>query len=231
MAWREEDNPVTGGLRNPGLVAPLLDLSEQMQSGQLSAAEYLERIQKAQGRFERLRGRMAESILAGSNLEDYREGLNEALQDTFNLLQYGLEELQLYRSGEDRAPLRMGRLLLEKGEQEYLALLEIIQNETQGCERERTTDLWSQLVSEAGRAQSTEITPEEWAETLAWGEWALRAHMDGTFRDFQRALSTLRVEPAKPGEAERQVMVSLARLREFLGLSVEIQTQPEEVEL
>lgn len=227
MAWREEDNPVTGGLRNPGLVAPLLDLAEQMQSGQLSAAEYLERIEKARGRFERLRDRMAESILAGSNLEAYREGLMEALQDAFQLLQYGLDELQIYRSGEDRAPLRMGRLLLEKGEQEYLALLEIIQNETQGCERERTTDLWSQLVNEAGRAQLAEITPEEWVETLAWGEWALRAHMDGTFRDFQRALATLRREPADPEQAERQVMMSLHRLREFLGLSV----QPQEAEL
>ena len=87
------------------------------------------------------------------------------------------------------------------------------------------------MVDSDHRAQSAEINPEEWAETLAWGEWALRAHMDGTFRDFQRALSTLRLEPTKPGEAERKVMVSLARLREFLGLSVEIQTQPEEVEL
>lgn len=221
MSWREEDHPLTGSLRNPGLVAPLLDLALHMQAGHLTPTEYLERIQKAQGRFQRLRGRMAESILAGNNLEAYREGLMEALDDTFNLLQYGLEELQIYRVGENRAPLRMGRLLLEKGEQEYLALLEIIQKEdTPGCERERTTDLWSQLVQEAGRAQLGEITPEDYVETLAWGEWALRAHMDGTFRDFQRALSTLRIAPHEPGEAEQKVIVSLHRLREFLGLSV-----------
>ncbi|MBX3170152.1 MAG: hypothetical protein KF760_22295 [Candidatus Eremiobacteraeota bacterium] len=222
MSWREEDNPLSGGLRNPGLVAPLLDLALHMQAGHLTPAEYLERIQKAQGRFQRLRGRMAESILAGTNLEAYREGLMEALDDTFNLLQYGLEELQVYRVGENRAPLRMGRLLLEKGEQEYLALLEIIQKEADvpGCERERTTDLWSQLLHEAGRARLGEITPEDYLETLAWGEWALRAHMDGTFRDFQRALNSLRASPDQPTEAEQKVLVSLHRLREFLGLSV-----------
>lgn len=222
MSWREEDNPLSGGLRNPGLVAPLLDLALHMQAGHLTPAEYLERIHRAQGRFQRLRGRMAESILAGTNLEAYREGLMEALDDTFNLLQYGLEELQIYRVGENRAPLRMGRLLLEKGEQEYLALLEIIQKEADvpGCERERTTDLWSQLVHEAGRAQLGEITPEDYVETLAWGEWALRAHMDGTFRDFQRALGSLRLAPEQPYEAEQKVIVSLHRLREFLGLSV-----------
>lgn len=221
MSWREEDNPLNGGLRNPGLVAPLLDLALHMQAGHLTPAEYLDRIKKAQGRFQRLRGRMAESILAGTNLEAYREGLMEALDDTFNLLQYGLEELQVYRVGENRAPLRMGRLLMEKGEQEYLALLEIIQkDDAPGCERERTTDLWSQLVHEAGRAQLGEITTEDYIETLAWAEWALRAHMDGTFRDFQRALSTLRAAPHQPDDAEQKVIVSLTRLREFLGLSV-----------
>lgn len=222
MSWREEDNPLSGGLRNPGLVAPLLDLALHMQAGHLTPTEYLERIQKAQGRFQRLRGRLAESILAGTNLEAYREGLMEALDDTFNLLQYGLEELQIYRVGENRAPLRMGRLLLEKGEQEYLALLEILEKEAEvpGCERERTTDLWSQLVHEASRAQRGEIAAEEYVETLAWGEWALRAHMDGTFRDFQRALGSLRSSPDQPQEAEQKAIVSLHRLREFLGLSV-----------
>lgn len=222
MSWREEDNPVTGGLRNPGLVAPLLELSQHMQTGHLTAEEYVDRISKAQGRFQRLRGRMAESILAGINLQAYREGLMESLDDTFNLLQSGLEELQAYRVGENRAPLRMGRLLLEKGEQEYLALLEIIQSDDeQGCEKERTTNLWAQLLNEAQKAHAGEITPEEWVETLAWGEWALRAHMDGTFRDFQRALVSLRHTPDYPGDAEQKVMVSLHRLREFLGLSVE----------
>ncbi|MFN8612137.1 MAG: hypothetical protein U0931_31625 [Vulcanimicrobiota bacterium] len=221
MSWREEDNPLTGGLRNPGLVAPLLELSQQMQTGHLSPEDYVDRLNRAQGRFQRLRGRMAESILGGTNMQAYREGLMEALDDTFNLLQYGLEELQLYRVGENRAPLRMGRLLLEKGEQEYLALLEIVQaEEDNGCERERTTNLWAQLLNEAQKARQGEVTAEEWVETLAWGEWALRAHMDGTFRDFQRALVALRHSPEAPEEAESKVMVSLHRLREFLGLSV-----------
>lgn len=221
MAWREEDNPLNGGLRNPGLVSPLLDLANQVQAGQLTPAEYQERILKAQGRFQRLQERMAETIQSGDSLEGYRDGLMEALEDTFQLFQYGLEELQVYRAGQDRAPLRIGRLLLEKGEQEYLALLEILQkDESAGCERERTTDLWSQLVYEAGRAELGEIGPEEFVETLAWGEWALRAHMDGTFRDFQRALVALRAAPEQPGEAEQKVMLSLHRLREFLGLSV-----------
>ena len=221
MSWREEDNPLTGGLRNPGLVAPLLELSQQMQTGHLSPEDYVDRLNRAQGRFQRLRGRMAESILGGTNMQAYREGLMEALDDTFNLLQYGLEELQLYRVGENRAPLRMGRLLLEKGEQEYLALLEIVQaEEDNGCERERTTNLWAQLLNEAQKARQGEVNAEEWVETLAWGEWALRAHMDGTFRDFQRALVALRHSPEAPEEAESKVMVSLHRLREFLGLSV-----------
>ncbi|MBT9586780.1 hypothetical protein IV102_25780 [bacterium] len=220
MAWREEDNPVTGVARNPGLVAPLLELADQMQLGQLTLDEYKERLAKAQGRFNRLYGRLADTLLSGRDLEDYRDGLMESLTDTFNLLQYGLDELLLYRVGEDRAPLRMGRLLLEKGEQEYLALLEILQTDAPGCERERTTNLWAQLVAEAAKASLKEIAHEEWVETLAWGEWALRAHMDGTFRDFQRALSQLRTQPGSPTEAQHKMVLSLHRLKEFLGLSV-----------
>jgi len=220
VAWREEDNPITGETRNPGLVSPLLELADQMQMNLITQSDYQERLNKAQGRFNRLYARLTELLLNGRDLEDYRDGLMESLTDTFNLLQYGLEELMLYKAGADRAPLRMGRLLLEKGEQEYLALLEILQQERQGCEKERTVDLWSQVCLEAGRAATNETTREDWIETIAWAEWAIRAHMDGTYRDFQRALSLLRRNPDNPEEARERALMSLRRLKEFLGLSV-----------
>lgn len=221
MPWKEEDNPVSGMIaRNPGLVAPVLELADQMQLGQMTPAAYREGIERAQGRFNRLYGRLTDMLLAGRDLEDYRDGLMESLTDTFNILQYGLDELLLYKVGEDRAPIRMGRLLLEKGEQEYLALMEILQGDAPGSEKERTTNLWAQVIGEAEKASKKETTHEEWVETLAWVEWAVRAHMEGTYRDFQRALGVLRHNPDKPEEARHKVMLSLHRLKEFLGLSV-----------
>lgn len=210
---------VSGEARKSGLVGPLLELAEKLEQGSLTRGEDAAEIGKAEGRFARLKERMTEALIRGGDFEAYREGLLESLTDAFALLQLGLDELKKFHSGS-RSPLRMGRLMLEKGEQEYMAVLEIVQAGAQGTERERTLDLWGQLLFEASRLGRHEIADQEWGEILAWGEWALGAHMDGTFRDFQRALALLRSHPENPQEAHKKVMSSLNRLKDFLGLAV-----------
>ena len=204
-----------------GLVPPLVELADKVDAGVIKLEEYLEQLNLADGRFARLQQRMVEALAGDQDFELYREGLDEALADAFALLKAGLEQMRGFRPGEGRQPVRMARLLLEKGEQEYLAVLEILEGgQGEGTARQRTLDVWGQLVTEAARAATGQITAQEWAETLAWGEWVLGAHMDGTFRDFQRALSALRTNPGAPLPAQTRVLASLQRLSEFVGLAV-----------
>ncbi|MBT9586592.1 hypothetical protein IV102_24830 [bacterium] len=102
MSWREDDNPVAAAPREPGPVGPILDLAARMQLGLLTLEDYQDKLDKAQGRFTRLYLRMAHSVLAGKDLEPYREGLMESLVDTFALLQSGLDKLLSYSVGKDR---------------------------------------------------------------------------------------------------------------------------------
>lgn len=199
----------------------MLDVAERMERGELEPGEYKKQLLKAQQRLTELFDRMAAQLeREGRHDEAYRDGVVEALADAIALFQYGLDELMQYQPGEDRAPIRLGRLLLEKGEQEYLALLDVLQGGTEDAERERTVNLWGHLRERADLSVQGQIPREEWLESLASAEYALRAHMEGTFRDFQRALLLLKHSPDHPGSAQQRALMSLHRLKEFLGLSV-----------
>ena len=208
-------DPTVSMSRKSGLVGPVLDLAAELEHGGLAQDDYLDGLEKARGRFARLKERMLEVMHSGKAFESYRDGLSDSLEDAFTMLSWGIEELRDYKLGASREAVRIGRLLLEKGEQEYLAVLEILQSDAPGSERERTLNLWGQLLE----ASRTAPDLQEWGETLNWAEWALGAHMDGTFRDFQRALAVWRENPEDHERAQEKALASLPRLRECLGLA------------
>lgn len=192
-----------------GVAAPLL---EKARSGELAVDDLL----RVRDQLELLAAELRDELwVEGEDeVEAYRDQVLNSLEDAFTLLNYGLDELERFLDSQDPALLRVGRLLMEKGEQEYLNL----QRELRRVERaanpgERTVNLWGQLLEMSGDPQQA----DELGEALAWAESAMEAQLDGTLRDFSRALACL---PADPEEAQRRLAISLIRFREFLGASI-----------
>ena len=193
-----------------GVGGPLL---EKARLGQLTP-EHLDQVRL---QLDRLHQSLVDEMEDDSaEVENFREGILDALGDAFTLLNYGLDEFSRFLEQADPAYLRLGRLLLEKGEQEFLGL----QRELRRVERaahpgERTVNLWGQLLELARSPDQDQ--DQEFLETMAWAKSAVEAHLDGTLRDFLGAVECL---PGDPEEAQRKMAVSLIRFREFFGLSI-----------
>lgn len=194
--------------KRTGVAGPLL---EKARAGQLNSDD----LARVRSQLEHLHRTLADELWEeGDEVESYRDEVLNTLADSFALLNYGVDELERFLETSEPALLRMGRLLMEKGEQEYLGL----QRELRRVERaatpgERTVNLWGQLL-ELARDPAHE---EQMGESLAWAEAAMEAQLDGQLRDFCRALGCL---PDDPEEGQRRLALSLLRFREFLGFSI-----------
>lgn len=191
-----------------GVAGPLL---EKARDGTLDA-EQLERVRL---KLERLQQQLVEELEEeGEEVVAFREGVLDALADAFTLMHYGLDEMGRYLESNEPSLLRLARLLLEKGEQEYLGLQrELRRVERSALPGERTVNLWGQLLALAGQSEQE----EELGQAMAQAELAMEAQLEGTFRDFCRALEVLRSDP---DEASRKMAISMIRFRDFLGLQI-----------
>ncbi|MBT9583476.1 hypothetical protein IV102_09000 [bacterium] len=194
--------------KRTGIGGPLL---EKARAGQLTGAD----LARVRGQLEQLHQSLAEELWQeGQGVEGFRDQILDTLADAFTLLSYGLDELQGYLESHESPRLRLGRLLLEKGEQEYLELQRHLRRvERAAAPGERTVNLWGQLLEIAGNQDQN----DELGEALAWAESAMEAQLEGTLRDFCRGLDMLATDPE---EAQRRVAISLVRFREFLGLTI-----------
>ena len=195
--------------KRTGVAGPLLD---KALAGQLSSDD----LARVRGQLEHLHRTLSNELWeeGEEEVEAYRDQVLERLTDAFTLLNYGVDELERYLENPEPAHLRLSRLLMEKGEQEYLGL----QRELRRVERaanpgERTVNLWGHLL-ELVRDPDQE---DQVGEALAAAEAAMEAQLDGQLRDFCRALDCL---PDDPEEAQRRLAISLIRFREFLGVAI-----------
>ncbi len=195
--------------KRTGVAGPLLD---KARAGQLGSED----LARVRGQLEHLQRTLADELWeeGEEEVEAYRDQVLERLANAFTLLNYGLDEMERFLESPEPALLRLSRLLMEKGEQEYLGL----QRELRRVERaanpgERTINLWGHLL-ELARDPDQE---DQLGEALASAEAAMEAQLDGQFRDFCRALECL---PDDAEEAQRRLAISLIRFREFLGVSI-----------
>ncbi|MBS2040862.1 hypothetical protein JST97_38095 [bacterium] len=195
--------------RRSGVASPLLD---KASAGELGPDD----LRRVREQLDQLHSQLSDELWVDGEeeIESYRDQVLNSLHDAFTLLNYGLDELERYLDSQDPGLLRLGRLLMEKGEQEYLSL----QRDLRRVERaanpgERTVNLWGQLLEMSRDPEQA----EELGEALAWAESAMEAQLEGTLRDFSRALACL---PGDPEEAQRRLAISLIRFREFLGASI-----------
>lgn len=192
--------------RSSSIADPLLRLAER---GELSP----EHLAQVKLKVDRLNQQLADQLQEEDDdeVEEFRIGMLDALSDAFTVMHYGLDELSQFQVGEDPAPLRVGRLLLEKGESEYLSILkEVGRTERSSRPGERTSNWWGQLLESLKAADEDEVGP-----VIQSARSTVQDHLDGTARDFSQALEIVRTDPE---EAQRKLLISLLRFREFLGL-------------
>lgn len=174
--------------------------------------------------FSDMLGELEEEQEQDESLDTYREGLLDAVSDVATLFQMGLTEMSEWEPSENLGPLRVGHLLLEKAENEYLALLRIIEREAlfaEADERSRQKNLWGELREVASKVQEGEAEQELFLRTISKVESSLTIHMEKTItEDFQAAFYLARkFENAESLElAEQKIIFSLLRLKELLGV-------------
>jgi hypothetical protein len=189
-----------------------LPLVERARKGELGLGD----LARVREQLEVLHGRLSDELWVEGEeeIEAYRDDVLNSLADAFTLLNYGVDELERFLHSGDPALLRLGRLLMEKGEAEYLGLQRNLRRvERAANPGERTLNLWGQLLELVADPERE----DEVGEALASAESAMEAQLEGTFRDFCGALACL---PEDVEEAQRRLAISLIRFREFLGAAI-----------
>lgn len=185
--------------RRSSLAVPLIALARENRL----TPEHLE---ETRARVEGVYRGVIEQVEAdGSQVETYAQGVVAALNDSCTLIFFGLEEMA------DPSRVRLGQLLIEKGEEEYLAILAELKREEQADDtQERGVDLWGRLAEKLA-----ECGEDEAREAIVLARTTFRAQVEGMQRDFERATEILGGDPET---AERRMLVSLIRFHDFLGL-------------
>ena len=182
--------------RRSDLSGPLLELAQRSELTE-------DHLQSARSRVDKLHRSTLEQLWSeGAVVPEPREQLATAFDDAHQLLQLGLEYLT-------QGNLRLGRLILEKGEDEYLWLLGELHRHVQRPPRSQRSTQWWQRLQAALQNEEDPYT------TLAPFELSLHLQLEGVQRDFRRALDRL---PDHPPDCQQAMQKSLDRLHEFLGL-------------
>lgn len=103
---------------------------EQLRAGVLSPAEFQERVEAALENVPLVFSTIIQEIQETSEeLPGYGDGVITSLSDCQVLFESGLTELLHFTDDQDDFHLRFGWLLLEKGEHEYVEILQALQRD------------------------------------------------------------------------------------------------------
>lgn len=132
--------------RQGELTGPLRHGLETFQDGTLSEEEFMGRLLAATENVPKIFAHLVEQVEAESeDLQTYGDGVVTSLLDCQALFLSGLQEMLGFRETADPGNLRLGWLLVEKGEEEYIRILKALKNDAKG-ERFRVDDLLGRLV-------------------------------------------------------------------------------------
>ncbi len=145
---------------------------------------------------------------------DYREGIEQALNDAQQLFENGIEEMLSYADHQDRFHLRYGRLLLEKGEQEYLAVLEAFEQDERALAYLDRRDYLGQLAYEYEQGS---IAREDFLRSLEGFERHLQGELEQASLSLKEALELGREFSEGDHSRLRRAQKSLRAVTRLLG--------------
>ncbi len=118
--------------RRGELTAALRQGLAEFRAGELPAPEVIDRLRRAlinvPAVFTTMTGKLGELVTA----ESYAQEVLISLGDSQALFEAGLAEMLQGVESNDDAPLRFGWLLVEKGEEEYIRILETLRRDARG---------------------------------------------------------------------------------------------------
>ena len=216
--------------RRSEISEPLMQLAQQTLDGELSHDDFQLALESAfssvETTFDDILIELEPNEDNDPDLIEYQWGLSDAVADVATLFQMGLREMAEWKPDENLAPLRVGRLLLEKAESEYLAIQRILERESLFAdkkERQRQRKLWPELIQIADKVLSEESKLEDFVRAVSRVESSVCVHLEKTItEDMQTAFYLARKFDGNDKKvielAEQKIIFSLLRLKEILGL-------------
>lgn len=185
-----EENPRFEVPRRGEMTAGLKHGLDGLRAGSLSVEEFLEKINRAIQNVPIVFATIVDSLEEpDEDLSGYVDGVKTSLMDCQTMFLSGLDEMSRFGEDEDPFHLRFGWLLVEKGEQEYVQIIETLNKDADGQELLGTQDLLGQL---AGRLACGEIQQEEYLEHLDAFEESARECLDRAQRLIEAGIDAAR---------------------------------------
>jgi hypothetical protein len=185
-----EESPVFEVPRRGEMTAGLKHGLDSLRAGSLSLDEFLEKIDLATQNVPVVFAAILDGLEEpDQDLSGYVDGVKTSLLDCQTLFLSGLDEMSRFGEDEDPFHLRFGWLLVEKGEQEYVQIIETLNRDAGGGKRLGTPDLLGHL---ADRLASGEIQQEEYLEHLERFEESARQCLDRAQRLIESGIESAR---------------------------------------
>lgn len=150
--------------RRGEMTAGLKHCLDGLRAGCFSTEEFLEKIDRALQNVPLVFATIIESLEEpDADLAGYVDGVKTSLLDCQAMFLSGLDEMSRFGEDEDAFHLRFGWLLVEKGEQEYVQIIEALNKDADAKGPLYRQDLLGRL---AGRLAEGEIRQEEYLQHL-----------------------------------------------------------------
>ncbi len=176
--------------RRGEMTAGLKQGLDGLRAGSLNLDEFLEKIDRAIQNIPAVFATILDNLEeSDEDLSGYVDGVKTSLMDCQTMFLSGLEEISRFGQDEDPFHLRFGWLLVEKGEQEYVQIVETLNSDADGQELLGTQDLLGRL---AGRLASGDMQQDEYLGHLSRFEESARQCLDRTQRLIEAGLEAAR---------------------------------------
>lgn len=129
----EEPTAPEAPTESSDMLTGLARLVRHAAAGELSPADFAERMRGAAARLDEVFGGMAEELFALPDADEgYLQALETGLEDAAALFRIALAELEAFGEAADPARLRLGMRIAEKAEEGYQAMLAGVQADAAG---------------------------------------------------------------------------------------------------
>lgn len=208
------DSPFTVPRRGE-LTAGLRQGLEGLRSGELKPEEMAERLRRATQNVPLVFEAVIGQLPGGS--DEYSHGVIVSLEDCQALFETGIGDMLRGLEVGDPFPLRFGWLLVEKGEEEYIRILQALRRDASGGPFAGLPDALSQLVDAHQRG---ELDADQLRSSLDALEDHLSSILETSWDDIRQGIDRARSAGGEDvealAEARNRLRLAAERLAEAL---------------
>lgn len=145
----EEPTAPPAAPESSDMLTGLARLVRHAAAGELTPAEFADRMRVAASRLDEVFGGMAEELFALPDADEaYLQALETGLEDAASLFRIALAELEAFGEAADPARLRLGMRIAEKAEEGYQGMLAGVQADAAGHALRGEPDQFRRMAGE-----------------------------------------------------------------------------------